>query len=106
MGAGCGGRAVAAVLDGARAARAVPHGARAHRGAARHLKTTGRAQRATGRTVDSSKARNDDGTPAADGAPRYGTVIKLVRTAAGILEQLTAAGHLFPLKPAWLARNG
>ena len=37
-----------------------------------------------------------------DGVPRQWTVIPPVHTAIGILEQLTATGHLFPLRPAWL----
>ena len=47
-------------------------------------------------------ARNDDGTPAPDGAARQWTVIPPVCTAIGILEQLTATSHLFPLRPHWL----
>lgn len=47
-------------------------------------------------------ARNHDGTPATDGEPRQWTVIPPVRTAIGILEQLTATSHLFPLRPPWL----
>ena len=46
--------------------------------------------------------RNDDGTPAPDGAARQWTVIPPVHTAIGILEQLTATSHLFPLRPHWL----
>jgi hypothetical protein len=45
--------------------------------------------------------RNTDGTPAPDGAVRQWTVIPPVRTAIGILEQLTT-GYLFPLRPAWM----
>jgi hypothetical protein len=47
--------------------------------------------------------RDADGAPAPDGAARQWTVIPPVHTAIGILEQLTATGHLFPLRPAWLA---
>ena len=47
-------------------------------------------------------ARNDDGTPAPDGEARQWTVIPPVHTAIGILEQLTATSHLFPLRPHWL----
>jgi hypothetical protein len=47
-------------------------------------------------------ARNDDGTPAPDGQARQWTVIPPVHTAIGILEQLTATSHLFPLRPHWL----
>jgi hypothetical protein len=47
-------------------------------------------------------ARNDDGTPAPDGQARQWTVIPPVHTAIGILEQLTATSHLFPLRPNWL----
>lgn len=46
--------------------------------------------------------RNDDGIPAADGEARQWTVIPPVRTTIGILEQLTATSHLFPLRPHWL----
>lgn len=46
--------------------------------------------------------RNTDGTPAPEGAARQWTVIPPVHTAIGILEQLTATCHLFPLRPAWL----
>jgi len=47
-------------------------------------------------------ARNDDGTSAADGEARQWTVIPPVHTAIGILEQLTATSHLFPLQLHWL----
>jgi len=47
--------------------------------------------------------RDADGAPAPDGAAWQWTVIPPVHTAIGILEQLTATGHLFPLRPAWLA---
>ena len=47
-------------------------------------------------------ARNDDGTPAPDGEAWQWTVIPPVHTAIGILEQLTATSHLFPLRPHWL----
>jgi hypothetical protein len=47
-------------------------------------------------------ACNDDGTPAPDGEARQWTVIPPVHTAIGILEQLTATSHLFPLQPYWL----
>jgi hypothetical protein len=47
-------------------------------------------------------ARNGDGIPALDGQTRVWTVIPPVHTAIGILEQLTATSHLFPLRPPWL----
>jgi hypothetical protein len=46
--------------------------------------------------------RDADGARAPGGAARLWTVIPPVHTAIGILEQLTATGHLFPLRPAWL----
>jgi hypothetical protein len=52
--------------------------------------------------------RDAGGTPVPGGVARQWTVIPPVRTAVGILEQLTTTGHLFPLRPAWLdgARPG
>jgi integrase len=47
-------------------------------------------------------ARNNDGTPAPGGEARQWTVIPPVHAAIGILEQLTATRHLFPLRPHWL----
>jgi len=47
-------------------------------------------------------ARNDDGTPTPHGEERQWTVIPPVHAAIGILEQLTATSHLFPLRPHWL----
>jgi hypothetical protein len=48
-------------------------------------------------------ATTPEGTPAPGGAPRQWTVIAPVHTAVRVLEQLTTAGFLFPLRPAWLA---
>jgi hypothetical protein len=50
-------------------------------------------------------ARDGDETPAPDGEARQWTVIPSVRTAIGILEQLTLTGHLFSLRPH-LAEQG
>ena len=64
--------------------------------------TTAPGRSATGCTGQFKAARNDDGTPAPDGETRQWTVIPPVHTAIGILEQLTATSHLFPLRPHWL----